>query len=424
MPKPTLSAIGFATLSPFSAHLSMTSSTFTWTPDAGWSTPLPQRDARAQLVLIFGPVETPSPQWFEDLAQRYPTARRVYVSGGGQMMSAGETDQLLDHGVTMVALSFLNVSVRAHQVRDVHRHNSADAAAALVAPFADLPTGSHVLVFCEGIDVRGDQFIEAIEQHLPAGVTVSGGLASNGLALSDSRVGLDAIPERNTAVAIALSGPHLRVATSVALGFMPFGPIRRVTHTEEHTLWQLDNEPALDVYRRYLGPFSEELPGSALLFPLWVSASDGSGGVTRTILGIEQDGGAMHFAGAIPDQSHVRLMRTHEDHLVLDVEHALETALEGMDNVPVQFGLVVSCIGRRAVLRSRSEEEAGARRTVSGVPSVVGFYSNGEFAPPTSWPGATGDVGDDRRSAQRRAAGSRAVLHNQTLVITLFGERA
>ena len=47
-----------------------------------------------------------------------------------------------------------------------------------------------------------------------------------------------------------------------------FGPDRRVTRAKGNVVYELDGQPALALYKRYLGSFAAGLPGSALLFPL------------------------------------------------------------------------------------------------------------------------------------------------------------
>ena len=180
---------------------------------------------------------------------------------------------------------------------------------------------------------------------------------------------------------------------------------RTVTRAGVAEVFELDGERALDTYKRYLGDFASELPGSALLFPLAVrSAPDGPVAV-RTILALDEATGAMRFAGDIPQGSTVRLMRTTTDRLIDGAGQAAALARQGLpDGVP-SLALCVSCIGRRAVMRSRVEEELEEVAHALGTDAVVGFYSNGEVAPPS----------DGRGHWQ-------AVLHNQTMTVTALAE--
>ena len=70
---------------------------------------------------------------------------------------------------------------------------------------------------------------------------------------------------------------------------------------------------------------------------------------------------------------------------------------------PPEFSILVSCNGRRHVLKQRVEEEVEAVQDVFGPQTALtGFYSYGEVAP--------------------IAAGEAPELHNETMSITTFLE--
>jgi hypothetical protein len=76
----------------------------------------------------------------------------------------------------------------------------------------------------------------------------------------------------------------------------------------------MDGQPALDIYKRYLGERADELPAAGLLFPLAIRNEDESDGVTvRTILAVNEADQSITFAGDIPLGGRVRLMRANFD---------------------------------------------------------------------------------------------------------------
>lgn len=381
-----------------------------WTPTAGWSLALPDTpDTTVQLVLSFGPEEHPTAAWFETIADRYPAAHHLYASGGGQIAD-GVVDDL--HTV-VTAVSFAHASVRP-VVRDaVHVDNSQAVGTDMGAELAAIPGLRHVLMFAEGITMNAAAFLQGLNPMLPSGVKVTGGLASNGTQLTRSVIGLNDTPTEGRVVALALIGESLRIGTGSVGGWDVFGPERIVTRATVSNVFELDGERALDVYSRYLGTFAQELPGSGLLFPLAVRAYKNGPVSVRTLLAIDHAEGSMRFAGDIPTGSIVRLMRTTTDKLIDGAAQAAELAHAGLTAHPVDgvttddatLTLCISCIGRRAVMRSRVEEEIEEVGRLSGSAAVVGFYSNGEIAPPT----------DGLEFAT-------AVLHNQTMTVTTISE--
>jgi hypothetical protein len=133
----------------------------------------------------------------------------------------------------------------------------------------------------------------------------------------------------------------------------------------------------------------------------------------RTCIGVDEAAGTLRFAGDMPEGATVRLMRTTPDKLVDGAARAAALARAGTATAATaadtaamdSLTLCVSCIGRRAVMRSRIEEEIEEVVRESGNAAVVGFYSNGELAPPS----------DGRDFGH-------AVLHNQTMTVTTLCE--
>jgi hypothetical protein len=373
-----------------------------WSPHTGWaSSPAPDEDADTQLLLAFGPIAAPDQQWFDDVRARWPRATLVYSSGGGQIAGV----DVLDADVVLTGMRFDRATVQVHALDGVGVTPCDVLGAQLGTEIASDPRVSHVLLFLDGLYLNGAAFTAALTARLPRGVTVSGGLASDGLAFVATGVGVNGPPLSRRVVAVALAGDSLVVGTGSAGGWAPFGPERVVTHASGPTVFTLDDQRALDVYRRYLGELANELPGSALLFPISMTPPDGGPMVVRTILSIDDTRGALRFAGDVPQGYRVRLMRSTRDSLLDGAALAAQTARDGLGGVEPQVLLCVSCVGRRAVLRSRIEEEVDEVAQVAGGAVVSGYYGNGEIAPPLG----TGQTA--------------ALLHNQTMTVTAIGER-
>ncbi len=374
-----------------------------WHAEDGWTESLPlDPDLGPQLILSFGPLNAPPGAWFDDIRTRWPGAEHVYCSGGGQISDG----TVHDDQTVVTAIQFETARVHTARRSNVSVSSSTAVGADLGRTMAEVPGLRHVLIFAEGLTLNAAAFIAAMNDTLPAHVSVTGGLASDGTDLARTVVGLNASPTSGNVVAVGLAGESLSIGTGSAGGWDLFGPERIVTRGEHAVVHELDGEPALDVYKRYLGSFADELPGAALLFPLAVWQSADGPVAVRTILAVDEALGTLRFAGDIPQGSTVRLMRATTDKLVEGAAQAARIARGDASRPQPQLTLCVSCIGRRAVMRSRVEEELDeVTRTAENTP-VVGFYSNGEIAPPT----------DGRAHA-------RAVLHNQTMTVTSIGER-
>ena len=89
-----------------------------------------------------------------------------------------------------------------------------------------------------------------------------------------------------------------------------------MTKSSGNVLYELDNKPALDLYKEYLGEFAEELPHSGMRFPLNIKEDENSEEVIRTLLAIEEDEKSITFAGDIPEGYITRLMKYDIDVLI------------------------------------------------------------------------------------------------------------
>jgi hypothetical protein len=260
----------------------------------------------------------------------------------------------------------------------------------------------HVLVFSDGLAVNGTGLASGLAEVLPEGVSVTGGLAGDGAAFSKTVVGLNGVPDDAELAIVGLYGDQLSIGYGSLGGWDAFGPERKVDASAGNVLRVLDGEPALEVYKRYLGEHAAGLPANALRFPLSVAAPGAVGSVTRTILSIDDASGEMTFAGDVPVGSKVRLMMANAERLIDGAEAAAERCLEAQVEKP-QFALLVSCVGRKIFLGQRTEEEVEAvSARLGGIP-MTGFYSYGELGP--------------------RSKGAACELHNQTMSITTFAEQ-
>ena len=149
-------------------------------------------------------------------------------------------------------------------------------------------------------------------------------------------------------------------------------------------MYELDGEPALEVYKRYLGEYAKDLPASGLLFPFeMLDAGHRQEGLIRTILGVDEAAGSLALAGAIIPDGYLRLMRASTDALVEGANAAAVASCTGLPPSAVPgLAILVSCVGRKLVMGGRTEEEVETVGEIMGAGTqLAGFYSYGEISP-------------------------------------------
>tara|TARA_B100000809_G_C15137490_1_gene531351 strand:+ start:4586 stop:5719 length:1134 start_codon:yes stop_codon:yes gene_type:complete len=260
----------------------------------------------------------------------------------------------------------------------------------------------YVFVVSEGSFINGSQLAKGMSSSTQDNLLITGGLCGDNARFEKTVVSYNENPKEGELVAVGFYGETLEITFSIHGGWTPFGPERIVTKSKGNTLYELDGQPALELYKTYLGDKAKDLPSAALLYPLNVTSDKEEQSIVRSILNINEEDNAVILAGDIPENSKVQLMMTNIDHIANASEKAARQALEFRENKP-QLAILISCIGRKLVLDQRVEEEIEEVIDVlGGGTAISGFYSYGEIAP------FHGEM-----SCQ---------LHNQTMAITLISE--
>lgn len=375
--------------------------TLSWNRQSGWGPA--SRALDADLVLYFGDRDLLAEVgWFDEMRRRYPRAHLAGCSSATQISG----DDLVEDAIAGVALRFSRARVGAVAVPIGHATESA-ACGAELGRRLNAPDLAGVLVLSDGLRVNGSDLTRGISSQIPAGVAVSGGLAADGARFERTIVGLDTQPIPGQVVAIGLYGSGIEFLTGSAGGWAAFGPRRAITGSSGNVLHTLDDEPALDLYERYLGEDAADLPSSALLFPLKVfDPLSPEHSVVRTILSVDRAARTMTFAGDVPQGWVAQLMRGNVDRLTNGASDAAgQIVRNGKPLATNTLVLMVSCIGRRLLMGQRTIDEVEAVGAALGSQAVrLGFYAYGEICP--------------------HADSGRGEMHNQTMTITAIREAA
>jgi hypothetical protein len=238
----------------------------------------------------------------------------------------------------------------------------------------------------------------AVENH----VSITGGLAGDGTEFKETWIIANEEAKQNRVVAVGFYGESLSIESGCFGGWSEFGILRKITKSTNNILYEIDGKPALELYKRYLGEYANDLPSSALNFPMSIKKDSSDDAIIRSVLGIDEENQALIFAGDVPEGYLARLMKTNIDGLIDGSEIAAQQ-IEKVNNNSA-LGLVVSCVGRRIVLKQLSDEELESiGQTLGESVQLIGFYSYGEIAP----------FSNELLSCS---------LHNQTMTLTVIYE--
>lgn len=352
----------------------------------------------ASIVFIFGDSDELKPEkYFHDIKLMYPESHIVGASSSGNITGS----EISSSPIIATAVQFEKGSVAVSKIHFSANENIEGLSKKLIE---QLPQEKlkHIFVLSDGLNINGSELVRGINKAAN-GVTVSGGLAGDGNRFENTWVIADEPAQQYQIVAIGFYGDDLSITTGCHAGWSSFGADRIVTKSSANVLYELDNQPALDLYKEYLGDFAKDLPESGLRYPLNIKEHDDAKEVIRTLLAIDEETKSITFAGDIPEGFTARLMKPDINMLI----NGAEAAAEDIKNINSNsaLGLVVSCVGRRTVMKQITEDELEAIEDVLGKNvQLTGFYSYGEIAP----------FKNDLLHCQ---------LHNQTMTLTAIYEK-
>lgn len=235
---------------------------------------------------------------------------------------------------------------------------------------------------------------EALGDHVP----IFGGLAGDQWRFEQTHQfhGLRVLTDSTTI--LLLAGPIL-FSHGVASGWTPIGSQGTVTASDGNDVASIDDAPAIEFYRRFLGGHTE--PSKE--YPVAVFQPDSDDFVLRTAIGHDATTGSIRFSSAIAEGSQVQVTLADRESILAASRASLDRAFESFPGAKPDGALLFSCAARKQILGTRTGEEFGLidARAGDDLP-CAGFYAYGEISP---LPGRT-----------------QAEYHTETFVSLLLGE--
>jgi hypothetical protein len=355
---------------------------------------------KAQLVLVFGNKELLKEQvHINFLKKEYPVAQIIGCSTSGEIYQ----EEVFNQNIVCTAVWFENTTI---EIAEEHINTMEDSfiVGEKLAAKLDKDKLVHVMILSEGLNINGSELTKGLNNRFNNKISTTGGLAGDQDNFNETVIVHNQAGVSNLVLAIGFYGEQLQVGYGSMGGWDSFGVDREVTKSIGNTLYELDGQPALELYKKFLGDHAAGLPASALLFPLSLIIKNTETALVRTILSVNETDGSMIFAGDIPQGEYVRLMKANNNRLIDGANDAAEMSVISMKNSNPDLAILISCVGRKLVLKQRVEEELEiVREVVGNNTTMTGFYSYGEICP-------------------LKPFDQHCELHNQTMTITICKE--
>ena len=287
------------------------------------------------------------------------------------------------------------ISLRLLQIEDSRYHEIGKRVGAWAKEQYSNPA---IITVTSGLDFDNDGYSQGI---VSTGIEyVFGGAAGDDLILKDTFVFSKENFSSHGIIVLVLDLEKIDIIGARAFGWTGIGQERVVTKADKNIVYEIEDKPAIDFYKKYLNVTSEDMPQTGIEYPLEVRLKNGQI-VYRAVLDIDEKSGALIFAGHVEEKSKVRLSTAKGKAIIPYVKRSIEEALNQQENFEPEIGLLFPCCSRKQVLGEYAIEEIEAIYKVTKVP-LVGFYAYGEI-------GAFPNGGN--------------AFHNETFVTALLRER-
>ena len=267
--------------------------------------------------------------------------------------------------------------------------------------FGPDPAGVHLMIGDPFTFPAGD-LLAHLNGNVP-GMVVTGGMASGGLALRQSRLCLGGRVLTQGAVGAHL--PRAQAHQLVAQGCRPIGDPFTVTRSDGNLIFELGGRAPLARLRELAARLpvrEQDLLAQGAHLGLVIDeylANPGQGDfLVRGIAGADPESGAIAVGGEIEVgqtvQFHVRDARSADE----DLRRTLERERTVLGGRRAAGALLFTCTGRGSRMFAEPDHDAGLLAEMLGRIPVAGFFCDGELGP----------------------VGGRNFLHTFTASITLF----
>jgi len=250
-----------------------------------------------------------------------------------------------------------------------------------------------IITVTSGLAFDNDAYTQGIESK---GIEyVFGGAAGDDLILKDTFIFSKENYSNHGVVALAIDMDKINVTGARAFGWRGIGKERIVTKSYKNIVYKIDDRSAINFYKSYLDINNDDMPQTGIEYPLEVTMRNGQV-VYRAVLELDEESGALIFAGHVEEKSRVRLSSPTGKSIIDHVGKSIEAVLD----FKADIALVFPCCSRKQILGDLAIKEIESAFKASKAP-LIGFFAYGEIA---AFPGGYG-------------------FHNETFVTALLSEK-
>jgi hypothetical protein len=240
-----------------------------------------------------------------------------------------------------------------------------------------------IITITSGLGFDNDAYTQGIVSE---GVEyVFGAAAGDDLILKDTFIFSRENFSNHGVVILAIDREKIDILGARAFGWTGIGKERVVTKSDKNIVYEIDGKRAIDFYKKYLNVTSDDMPQVGIEYPLEVKMKSGQV-VYRAVLDIDEEQGALIFAGHVEEKSKVRLSSAKGKEIIEHVGKSITDSFSSNKDFKPEITLVFPCCSRKQVLGNLVIKEIEAVYGIAKTP-LIGFFAYGEIG---AFPGGYG----------------------------------
>lgn len=263
-------------------------------------------------------------------------------------------------------------------------------------------TNPGLLIMSGGIAIDADALIGGLQDGLGKSVPMFGGLAGDDLIMQVTHTFSNDFSSDNGAVLVVLDLDKVSMEGMAISGWEPVGGVNEITKAEANVVYQINEEPAYDVFMRYFGLEDSKADIDLLIniqtnYPFQIETE--AGYILRSPILVDKEEKTITLAAGVSEGTKFRFSNAPGFEVI---EQTINEFQQLKDKAPEADALILfSCKGRHGALGPMLEDEIQGLYDYWQKP-MIGFLSYGEI----------GDKGNGV-----------CAFHNETCSLVLLRER-
>ncbi|HEX2229593.1 MAG TPA: FIST N-terminal domain-containing protein [Candidatus Binatia bacterium] len=342
--------------------------------------------AKADTAIVFFTAEhaKQSRELVESLSSATGARKAAGCSAAGILTGAGEIEGT--HGVAV--LVFVSDQLHSepflvHPLREKDENAGAEIARRLAGAAAE---NNLVVLLPDTYNGQPQRLLASMESRAGFVSVIGAGASESGIGRTTYQLCGDAIAS-NAVAGLSLSGTFY-THIDITQGCQPITQPLTITKAEGHLIYEIDQQPALEVFARLLkGPLAEDLRRAlqVLFVGLPANRDENSVGpgnyVIRNIIGLDPDKGILGVADDVrAGQAMIFALRDGQ-RAREDLNQMLARQAARLAGKKPVFGLYFNCCARGASLYGTEGIDTAYIRQALGDFPLIGMFGGYELAP-------------------------------------------